>query len=95
MVRIILSRLFADRGHEVRLMSPEYGQPNVKAQKNDDRDAEAVIECRRLARIQKAGYWADDLFICSMDISGNLDLHALRKWRGSRRTASARLREGP
>ncbi len=34
-----LGRLFAAQGHEVRLMSPEYVQPYVKAQKNDDRDA--------------------------------------------------------
>ena len=39
-----LGRLFADRGHEVRLMSPEYVRPYVKAQKNDDRDAEAIAE---------------------------------------------------
>jgi transposase len=39
-----LGRLFAARGHEVRLMSPEYVQPYVKAQKNDDRDAEAIAE---------------------------------------------------
>jgi transposase len=31
-------------GHEVRLMSPEYVQPYAKAQKNDDRDAEAIAE---------------------------------------------------
>jgi transposase len=31
-------------GHEVRLMSPEYVQPYVKAQKNDERDAEAIAE---------------------------------------------------
>lgn len=31
-------------GHEVRLMSPEYVKPYVKAQKNDDRDAEAIAE---------------------------------------------------
>ncbi len=29
---------------EVRLMSPEYVRPYVKAQKNDDRDAEAIAE---------------------------------------------------
>jgi transposase len=28
-----LGRAFADQGHEVRLMSPEYVQPYVKAQK--------------------------------------------------------------
>src|SRR6476659_5748657 len=39
-----LGRLFTAQGHEVRLMSPEYVQPYVKAQKNDDRDAEAIAE---------------------------------------------------
>lgn len=39
-----LGRIFAARGHEVRLMSPEYVRPYVKAQKNDDRDAEAIAE---------------------------------------------------
>ena len=39
-----LGRLFAEAGHEVRLMSPEYVLPYVKAQKNDDRDAEAIAE---------------------------------------------------
>src|SRR5215204_435838 len=39
-----LGRLLAMRGHEVRLMSPEYVRPYVKAQKNDDRDAEAIAE---------------------------------------------------
>src|SRR5215469_11860069 len=34
----------AAQGHEVRLMSPEYVRPYVKAQKNDDRDAEAIAE---------------------------------------------------
>ena len=39
-----LGRIFASCGHEVRLMSPEYVRPYVKAQKNDDRDAEAIAE---------------------------------------------------
>ena len=39
-----LGRAFADHGHEVRLMSPEYVRPYVKAQKNDDRDAEGIAE---------------------------------------------------
>ena len=37
-----LGRVFAAHGHEVRLMSPEYVRPYVKAQKNDDRDAEGI-----------------------------------------------------
>jgi transposase len=36
--------LFAAQGHDVRLMSPEYVRPYVKAQKNDDRDAEGIAE---------------------------------------------------
>ena len=39
-----LGRVFEAQGHAVRLMSPEYVQPYVKAQKNDDRDAEAIAE---------------------------------------------------
>jgi len=39
-----LGRALAAQGHQVRLMSPEYVRPYVKAQKNDDRDAEAIAE---------------------------------------------------
>ncbi|MER9083037.1 IS110 family transposase [Mesorhizobium sp. M0895] len=39
-----LGRLLSTQGHDVRLMSPEYVRPYVKAQKNDDRDAEAIAE---------------------------------------------------
>jgi transposase len=39
-----LGRVFATHGHDVRLMSPEYVRPYVKAQKNDDRDAEGIAE---------------------------------------------------
>jgi len=39
-----LGHMLRKQGHEVRLMSPEYVQPYVKAQKNDDRDAEAIAE---------------------------------------------------
>ena len=39
-----LGRLFREHGHEIRLMSPEYVRPYVKAQKNDDRDAEGIAE---------------------------------------------------
>jgi transposase len=39
-----LGRVFATQGHTIRLMSPEYVRPYVKAQKNDDRDAEAIAE---------------------------------------------------
>lgn len=39
-----LGRQLRDQGHQIRLMSPEYVRPYVKAQKNDDRDAEAIAE---------------------------------------------------
>ncbi len=39
-----IGRIFASQGHVVRLMPPEYVRPYVKAQKNDDRDAEAIAE---------------------------------------------------
>ena len=39
-----IGRALKAQGHEVRLMSPEYVRPYVKAKKNDDRDAEAIAE---------------------------------------------------
>lgn len=39
-----MGRSLAALGHQVRLMSPEYVRPYVKAHKNDDRDAEAIAE---------------------------------------------------
>lgn len=39
-----VGRLFAANGHEVRLMSPEYVRPYVRAQKNDDNDATGIAE---------------------------------------------------
>lgn len=39
-----LERVFDGAGFDVRLMSPEYVKPYVKAHKNDDRDAEAIAD---------------------------------------------------
>ena len=39
-----VGRQLVGLGHDVRLMTPEYVRPYVKAQKNDDRDAEAIAE---------------------------------------------------
>jgi transposase len=39
-----VGRLFAAHGHTVRLMSPEYVRPYVRAQKNDDNDAAGIAE---------------------------------------------------
>jgi transposase len=49
-----LGRLLAAQGHEVRLMSPEYVRPYVKAQKNDDRDAEAIAEAAADDAVRRA-----------------------------------------
>ena len=56
-----MGRSLAALGHEVRLMSPEYVRPYVKAQKNDDRDAEAIAEAatRRTLRFA-VGLRTDD-----------------------------------
>ena len=47
-----LGRVFAARGHTVRLMSPEYVRPYVQAQKNDELDAEAIAEARMKSQAQ-------------------------------------------
>jgi transposase len=39
-----LGRVMRGQGHTVRLIAPEYARPYVKAQKNDDRDAEGIAE---------------------------------------------------
>lgn len=39
-----LGRQLVAQGHTIKLMPPEYVRPYVKAQKNDDRDAEAIAE---------------------------------------------------
>ena len=39
-----LGRVLGASGHTIRLMSPEYVRPYVKANKNDDHDAEAIAE---------------------------------------------------
>ena len=39
-----MGRALAAQSPTIRLMSPEYVRPYVKAQKNDDRDAEAIAE---------------------------------------------------
>lgn len=55
-----LGRLFEGQGHEVRLMSPEYVQPYVKAQKNDDRDAEAIAEAATRPTMRFVAIKAED-----------------------------------
>jgi transposase len=40
-------------GHDVRLMPPEYVRPYVKAQNNDDRDAEGIAEQLRAILLER------------------------------------------
>src|SRR5215210_604822 len=55
-----LGRRLREWGHEVRLISPEYVRPYVKAQKNDDRDAEASAEGATSAPTEGRSRWAED-----------------------------------
>ncbi|MBP2435235.1 transposase [Bradyrhizobium japonicum] len=55
-----LGRLFAAHGHDVRLMSPEYVRPHVKAQKNDDRDAEGIAEAATRPTMRFVGLKSQD-----------------------------------
>ena len=57
-----LGRVFAAHGHDVRLMSPEYVRPYVKAQKNDDRDAEGIAEAATRPTMRFIGLKSQDQF---------------------------------
>ena len=57
-----LGRLVASQGHTVRLMSSEYVRPYIKAQKNDDRDAEGIAEAATRPTMRFAachGSWSE------------------------------------
>jgi transposase len=81
-----LGRLLADKGHEIRLMSPEYVRPYVKAQKNDDRDAEAIAEAATRPTMRFVGLKAQE----------QLDVQSLHRVRsrlvGARTTLINQLR---
>ena len=66
-----LGRALAAQGHVVRLMSPEYVQPYVKAQKTDDRDAEAIAEAATRPTMR----------FVTLKSEGQLDLQALHRAR--------------
>ena len=66
-----LGRALAAQGHVVRLMSPEYVQPYVKAQKTDDRDAEAIAEATTRPTMR----------FVTLKSEGQLDLQALHRAR--------------
>ena len=75
-----LGRIFAARGHEVRLMSPEYVRAYVKAQKNDDLDAEAIAEAATRPTMRF-------VTVKSQDQSDLQSLHRARERLVSERTA--------
>jgi transposase len=55
-----LGRVFDAHGHDVRLMSPEYVRPYIKAQKNDDRDAEGIAEAATRPTMRFVGLKSQD-----------------------------------
>lgn len=81
-----IGRIFGGQGHEVRLMSPEYVRPYVKAQKNDDRDAEAIAEAASRPTMR----------FVALKTEEQLDLQSLHRVRqrlvGVRRTLVNQLR---
>ncbi len=81
-----LGRLLAAQGHTVKLMSPEYVRPYVKAQKNDDRDAEGTAEAASRPTMR----------FVELKSQEQLDLQALHRVRsrlvGARRTLLNQLR---
>jgi transposase len=82
----LMGRILAEQGHEVRLMSPEYVRPYVKAQKNDDRDAEAIAEAASRPTMRFVELKSQD----------QLDMQTLHRVRqrlvGARRTLLNQLR---
>jgi len=76
-----LGRLFVGQGHDVRLMSPEYVQPYVKAQKTDDRDAEAIAEAATRPTMR----------LVTLKSEAQLDLQVLHRARQRLVTSRTRL----
>ncbi len=81
-----LGRQLRDQGDDVRLMSAEYVRPYVKAQKNDDRDAEEIAEAATCPTIRFVELKTDD----------QLDMQSLHRARdrlvGERTTLINQLR---
>jgi len=75
-----LGRVLQQQGHTVRLMAPEYVQPYVKAQKTDDRDAEAIAEAATRPTMR----------FVSLKSEAQLDLQVLHRAR--QRLVAARTR---
>jgi transposase len=66
-----VGRAAQGHGHQVRLMPPEYVRPYVKAQKNDDRDAEAIAEAATRPTMR----------FVPLKAEGQLDMQALHRAR--------------
>jgi transposase len=60
-----LGRVFAGHGQDVQLMSPEYVRPYVKAQKNDDRDAEGIAEAATRPTMRFVGLKSQSSSTCN------------------------------
>jgi transposase len=75
-----LGRQFAALGHTVRLMPPEYVKCYVKAQKNDDRDAEGIAEAATRPTMRFVTLKSEE----QLDIQS---LHRTRDRLGGERTA--------
>ena len=79
-------RLFAAHGQDVALMSPEYVRPYVRAQKNDDNDAEGIAEAATRPTMRFVELKSED----------QLDLQTLHRARsrlvGARKTLINQLR---
>jgi transposase len=75
-----MGRAAAGHGHEVRLMPPEYVKPYVKAQKTDERDAEAIAEAATRPTMR----------FVSLKSEAQLDLQAVHRAR--QRLVAARTR---
>ena len=75
-----MGRVLAQQGHEIRLMSPEHVRPYVKAQKNDNRDAESVAEVASRSTMRFVELKSQD----QLDIQG---LHRVRDRLISQRTS--------
>jgi len=82
-----LGRQLVAQGHTVKLMAPEYVRPYVKAQKNDDRDAEAIAEATTRPTMR----------IVELKSQEQLDIQSLHRVRsrlvGSRTTLINQLRD--
>ena len=66
------AREFQKLGHTVKLMSPQFGKPYVKGNKNDSRDAEAL--CEAVSR--------PHMRFVPLKTVENQDLQALHRMRG-------------